>query len=88
MTSPTTENDQRCRIAGPYLPVGDTDWECRTHGVLAELIDPAKRGGVVRREDLFCPVAAECDRGPCFLGRDHDGPCRPLVSSPEGTSDG
>lgn len=25
-----------------------------------------------------CPTSpAECDRGPCYLGYDHDGPCKP-----------
>lgn len=46
-----------CRIVGPYFPVGDTDWECRTHDVLAELIDPARAGAPdIRKAEMFCPV--------------------------------
>lgn len=58
----STEKDQNpCRIVGPYHPVGDVDWECRTHGVLAELRDPSKYGGVVRREDFYCPVGSPAE---------------------------
>ena len=46
-----------CRIVGPYYPVGDVDWRCTTHGVSADLRDPARYGaGDLRREDFFCPV--------------------------------
>lgn len=46
-----------CKISGPYYPVGDVDWECREHGVLAELHDPnLYPGRVLRREDFYCPV--------------------------------
>lgn len=51
--------DEPCRITGPYLPVGDTDWVCRVHKVDAELRDPTyvpPRGGSYRREDFYCPV--------------------------------
>lgn len=48
--------EKPCRIVGPYYPTGHIDWECRTHDVLAELRDPSKFGGVVRREDFICPV--------------------------------
>lgn len=62
--SQSTESaDRPCRIVGPYLPVGDTDWECRTHGVLAELRDTSKVGGVVRRGDFFCPVGMDLPPG-------------------------
>jgi hypothetical protein len=30
------DQQPRCDIKGPYYPVGDVDWECRTHGVLAD----------------------------------------------------
>ncbi len=47
-----------CRIVGPYMPVGDTDWECRTHGVLAILRDPSRAGAPdIGRADMVCPVA-------------------------------
>lgn len=47
----------RCDIRGPYLPVGDTDWECRTHKVLAELRDPDNYPGPpARRMDVYCPI--------------------------------
>lgn len=47
----------KCEIKGPYFPLGDIDWECKTHNVLAELIDPSKFGGnVFRREDFYCPM--------------------------------
>lgn len=48
-----------CKIVGPYLPVGDTDWECRTHDVLAELRDTAPTllpDESYRREHFRCPV--------------------------------
>jgi len=45
-----------CLISGPYLPVGDTDWECREHGVIAELRDPTQVKDTYRREDFYCPV--------------------------------
>lgn len=38
----------RCKIAGPYLPVGDIDWNCRTHGV--DCVDAAD-GAIV------CPTS-------------------------------
>ena len=47
----------KCRIVGPYLPVGDTEWRCSTHGVDAVLNDPSLHGGdVFRREDFHCPT--------------------------------
>lgn len=54
--------DRPCRITGPYLPVGDTDWECRTHGVETLPRDPdalwARQvaGDSPRRSDFRCPV--------------------------------
>lgn len=52
-SSPATD----CKIKGPYLPVGDIDWECSTHKIDCELIH-ARRFGTkdLRREDFFCPV--------------------------------
>lgn len=52
-----SENETECRIVGPYLPVGDTDWTCATHGVIAELRDLGRFGAAdLRREDFYCPV--------------------------------
>ncbi len=51
----------RCIFRGPYLPVGDTDWQCTYHRV--ELVRVAGRyGDQVRRADVACPEAGE--RGP------------------------
>lgn len=48
----------RCHIAGPYLPAGDVDWECRTHKVDAVLRDTTRAGAPdLRREDFTCPQA-------------------------------
>lgn len=44
----------RCRIAGPYLPVGDIDWNCRTHEV--DCVNAAD-GAIV------CPVTGMDKRG-------------------------
>jgi len=47
----------KCGITGPYYEVGDVDWECRFHGVMAELRDPSRWGALnLRREDFYCPV--------------------------------
>ena len=43
-----------CWIAGPYLPVGDVDWVCRTHGDVICLNDTDEPP---RRAILRCPVA-------------------------------
>lgn len=47
-----------CRIVGPFLPVGDVDFECRTHNVLCELKDPDRYGSPdIRRDEVYCPVS-------------------------------
>ena len=44
-----------CRFRGPYLPVGDLEWECLTHGV--ELRRVAGTWGTpAKRSDMACPV--------------------------------
>ncbi len=51
-----------CDIRGPYLPVGDTDWECRTHNVLAELRDPDNYPGPpAKRVHVYCPEGQNAD---------------------------
>jgi hypothetical protein len=48
-----------CEIKGPYYPVGDVDWECRTHGATAVLVDPSRYGAKdLRRSDFRCSVGA------------------------------
>lgn len=50
-------NKGPCEIKGPYYPLGDVDWECRTHKVVAVLVDPSRYGASdLRREDFKCPV--------------------------------
>lgn len=45
-----------CRIVGPYLPVGDVDWCCETHGTVCVLRDPERwRAKGLSREDFVCP---------------------------------
>jgi hypothetical protein len=48
-----------CDIRGPYFPVGQIDWTCRTHHVTAHVRpDVAKRiDGNYTRDEFFCPVA-------------------------------
>lgn len=47
----------KCKIVGPYLPIGDTDYECRTHEVLAELRDPSRFGQAgIRKDEMYCPI--------------------------------
>jgi hypothetical protein len=46
-----------CVIKGPYYPVGDVDFECRTHGVVAVLRDPARYAAAdIRRAEMRCPI--------------------------------
>lgn len=53
-----------CKIRGPYLPVGDTDWECVRHEVNARLKEEAQariNAGLLnpnetRKSDFYCPV--------------------------------
>jgi hypothetical protein len=46
-----------CVIKGPYYPAGEIDWRCDTHGIEAELKDPAQIGKPpFKREDFYCPV--------------------------------
>lgn len=44
-----------CQKRGPYLPLGDVEWMCVTHGV-----ECIRTGGDLRhsakREDMACPV--------------------------------
>jgi hypothetical protein len=48
-----------CEIKGPYYPIGDVDWECRTHGATAVLVDPSRYGAKdLRRSDFRCSVGA------------------------------
>lgn len=53
-----------CKIRGPYLPVGDVDWECVRHEVNARLKEHAQariHAGLLnpneaRKSDFYCPV--------------------------------
>lgn len=46
-----------CRIVGPYLPEGETEWRCTLHGVDARLKPGIERGRkTYRREDFECPA--------------------------------
>lgn len=53
-----------CKIRGPYLPVGDTEWECVRHEVNARLKEDAQariNAGLLdpngaRKSDFYCPV--------------------------------
>lgn len=57
--------EDKCRIVGPYLPVGDTEWTCRTHGVSAVLVDESRAGAAdIKRSEVVCPVAREAGRRP------------------------
>lgn len=48
-------SDSRCRKSGPYLPVGDTEWECLTHGV--ELVRVSGEWGTPASADqMACPA--------------------------------
>jgi len=62
-----------CWISGPNYSDGILDWQCRTHEVEAELIDPSKYGSTVfRRSDFYCPVedGPETDLCHCILNED------------------
>lgn len=50
-----------CDIRGPYYPVGDIDWMCRTHDVVAIIRPEARKfpKGSRRREDFYCPAVIE-----------------------------
>lgn len=51
-----------CKKRGPYLPVGDVEWECLTHDV--ELVRTHGRWGTpASREEMACPVG-EPERKP------------------------
>jgi hypothetical protein len=53
---PTTSREVPCRIVGPYYPIGEVDWMCRTHDVPAVLRDRGRLGAKdLRREDFICP---------------------------------
>lgn len=52
-----TDDQPGCNLKGPYYPVGDVDFECRTHGVTAVLRDPARYGAAdIRLDEVRCPV--------------------------------
>jgi len=45
----------KCKKRGPYLPVGDIEWECVTHKV--ELVRISGVWGTpASREQMVCPV--------------------------------
>lgn len=61
-----------CHITGPYFPVGDLDWQCKTHKVRAVLMDPSRYGAKdLRREDFRCP--ADPPEGWYFFGTHTNG---------------
>lgn len=46
---------EKCWIVGPYYPVGDVDWVCRTHQVDVTLRDPSRAGAHdLRRDEFVC----------------------------------
>ena len=44
-----------CLAVGPYLPIGRTDWECKTHNVELER-DRAFHGLPAAEGGWYCPV--------------------------------
>lgn len=46
-----------CKIAGPYLPVGDTEFVCTAHGDVVGIVDYPRADGVVSKAMVRCPVA-------------------------------
>lgn len=45
-----------CKKVGPYLPIGQIEWECKTHSV--ELVRISGHG-VAKSSDMICPVGGK-----------------------------
>lgn len=52
-----SQDGKVCKIVGPYLPNGETDWWCETHGTVAVPKQPIPEGHKWKRSDFTCPTS-------------------------------
>lgn len=53
-------DDLECKIVGPYIPMGENDWRCKTHNCLVEFRDPTRlHAPDICREEMICPHSRE-----------------------------
>lgn len=46
-----------CKKVGPYIPIGQIEWECKTHNV--ELIRTVKSNIPAKSSEMICPIGGK-----------------------------